>query len=288
VPPATTTGTSGLVQTTQAFLASLVGSYAGADVLERGLQLRWDSAASITLPTIGAIAADWVGESQPFPHKQAVTAAGPTVHPYKLGVLTSLTGEMMRSSNAEALVRQVLLESLGPALDSKLFSNAAEVLGTSPAGLLAGVTPITASTATPLTEAMAADLSALAGAVSVVAGKGSVVYVAHPTQAMAVTVRTSGAVEVLASNSVTAKTVMAIATNAFAVALEDQPQVDASKESSFHRDTSPLPIVGDTGTVAYPVGSVYQTDSIGLKIRWPISWTIRDSRGVAVVNNVTW
>jgi hypothetical protein len=274
----------------QAFLSVLVPSCAAADVLERALQLHWDHAASIVLPSMALGTVDWVPEGGAFPHRQYTTSPGATLHPYKLGTLTSLTGEMMRSSNAEALVRQVLVDSLGPALDAKLFSNAAEVLGTSPAGLLAGIAALTASAAASRNDAMVEDIAALASAVSVVAGKSSICFVMHPAQAVAVGLRTLGefAYDVLPSNAVPQKTVLAIATNALAVALEDQPVIDASKEGEIHMETGPSAIVGDTGVSASPVRSLYQTDSVGLKIRWPISWAIRDARGVAYTTGVTW
>jgi Phage capsid family len=290
VAPASTTSTAALTQTMPAFLSTLVPSSAAADVLERGVQLRWDGAVSITLPSMALGFVDWVPEGAPFPVRQYSTSPGPTIRPYKLGSLVSLTGEMMRSSNAEALVRQVLTDSLGPALDAKLFSNAAEVLGTSPAGLLAGISGLTASAATSRNDALIEDIAALASAVSVVAGKSSIVFVMHPAQSVAVGLRTLGefAYDVLPSNSVAPKTVVCIATNTLAVALEDQPVIDASKEGVMHMETGPSAIVGDTGVSASPVRSLFQTDSVGLKIRWPISWALRDIRGVAYTTGVTW
>ena len=35
------------------------------------------------------------------------------------------------------------------------------------------------------------------------------------------------------------------------------------------------PIVDDAGVLAVPVRSTWQTDSIGLKFRLPVSWTLR-------------
>jgi hypothetical protein len=42
------------------------------------------------------------------------------------------------------------------------------------------------------------------------------------------------------------------------------------------------------GTVATPVGSMFQTDSVALKLRWPISWALRTSNAVAWIANVNW
>ena len=55
------------------------------------------------------------------------------------------TGEMIRNSNAETLVRQVLIESVGPTIDKQLFSANAARAG--PAGLLNGISGLTPTAA---------------------------------------------------------------------------------------------------------------------------------------------
>jgi hypothetical protein len=68
---------------------------------------------------------------------------------------------------------------------------------------------------------------------------------------------------------------IAVAANALVVAV-DPPLIEASQESVFHEeDETPLPIVGDTGVMASPVRSAWQTDSIGLRFRLPVSWALR-------------
>ena len=111
------------------------------------------------------------------------TGAGPSLEPYKLATIVLLTREMIDGSNAEAIVRQALLDSTAPALDASLFSNNAGTPGLQPPGLLNGVTPITASTSTNKTEAMDDDLAALVQAIAARAGNGSVAFVAAPAQA---------------------------------------------------------------------------------------------------------
>jgi hypothetical protein len=56
-----------------------------------------------------------------------------------MAVITSLSGEMLRGSNSEAIVRQVLLDNVGPALDAAMFSDTAAVTEERPAGLLNGI-----------------------------------------------------------------------------------------------------------------------------------------------------
>jgi hypothetical protein len=64
--------------------------------------------------------------------------------PHKLGNVTPFTREMSQSSNFETIVRQVLGEAIGLAIDTELFStNAAD--GSRPGGILLGVAALSGS-----------------------------------------------------------------------------------------------------------------------------------------------
>jgi len=54
-------------------------------------------------------------------------------------------------------------------------------------------------------------------------------------------------------------------------------------------DTAPLPIAspGAPATVSAPTRSLYQTDSIGLRLRLPVTWAKRHGAAVAWVAT-TW
>ena len=69
---------------------------------------------------------------------------------------------------------------------------------------------------------------------------------------------------------------VAVAPVALVAALDPAPDVEAASAGTLVMDTAPGP-AGTTG----PEKSMYQTDSIGLKIRWPVTWALRDPRGVA-------
>jgi hypothetical protein len=55
-------------------------------------------------------------------------------------------------------------------------------------------------------------------------------------------------------------------------------------------DTTPLDIgtAGSPATVAAPVKSMWQTDSLALRLILPTNWTIRRAGVVAWVAGVTW
>jgi hypothetical protein len=85
-----------------------------------------------------------------------------------------------------------------------------------------------------------------------------------------------------------AKTVITVAANAVVSAVDGAPVIETSKEAEFHRESVPQEIVTSGGTVATPVGSLFQTDSVALRLKWPITWGLRASNGLAWMTGVNW
>jgi Phage capsid family len=289
VNPTSVAATAPLAQVATSFLSALTATSAGADLLSRGIQLSFGGAASLTVPGISIPTATFVGELKPIPVVQAVTNTGATLTPSKLAVITTLTGEMMRSPNAEQLVRQVLIESTGPALDAAMFSAAAATTD-HPAGLLNGITAKTPAAAGEKAQIIIDDIQQLASAVAPVSGNNSIVLVASPDAAVALVLRLYSALTwpILTSASLAPRTVIAVATNALVSAVDGLPQIDATRDAELHRDSVPAEIVTAGGTVAYPVGSLFQTDQVGLRLRWPLTWGLRSPAGLAWMSNVNW
>jgi subtilisin family serine protease len=248
------------------------------------LTLQFGGAAQISVPSIALPVADFVGEGAPIPVRQATTSTGPTLTPFKFAVITTLTREMMESANAEELVRQVLMESTGPALDAALFSTTA-ASAIRPAGLLNGIAALTPAAAGSKDQALVDDLAALATAVAPVAGNGTLALVVPPAQGVAIAPRLAQKLpyNVLISSSLASGTVIAVAVNGVVTAAEGAPQIDASKQVAIQEQTTPTALL--TGS---PVRSLYQTDSAALRLRWPITWALRDARAVAYMSSVTW
>jgi hypothetical protein len=188
VNPTSVAGSPAMTQVGAAFLAALTPASAGADLLARGVQLNFSGAASISVPNIALPVADFVAEAMAFPVRTAPTSAGATLTAHKLGVIVVLTGEVLRSSNAETLVRQVLVESCGPAVDNVLFS-AGAAAADRPAGLLNGIAGLTPAAAGVKAQAIVDDLQALGSALAPVAGNGQIVLVASPDVAVALALR---------------------------------------------------------------------------------------------------
>lgn len=288
--PATIASTAAIAPPTVAFLETLGATYAGAALLELGVRLTFENYSSIAFPSMAPGEAAWVAEGAPFPHVNFTSAAGVTIQPRKLGSLTSLTGEMLRSSNAEVIIRQALLDSVGPAFDKALFSDAAGD-ASHPPGLMNGIAPLTATAAgASKQETMQDDLIALAAAVAPVSGDGRIAYVASSTQAAAIALRSVNGFnqQLFASYALPVGTVICVAVDALVSVIGGVPNIDASTEAVVHEENQPLAIVDIGGVVAHPVRSYFQTDSVGLKMRWPVTWSLRDPRGVAWVQAVNW
>ena len=129
-------------------------------------------------PPLGFI----LGEGQPFPVVQGMANIAPTqMHPAKLGIITSLTNEMLLSVNAETLVRQALLESAVAGLDAVLFDTIRWCRASPSAGLLNGATPLIAATGTGA-DAMATDFVTLANALAPVSGNSPIILIMSPGQ----------------------------------------------------------------------------------------------------------
>jgi hypothetical protein len=165
-------------------IASATSISAGAELIDRGLKLDLGRAAELRVPgraLTASAAGSWVSEGQAAPVRALTFANDAILKPRKLEVISVVTNEMAASSNIEAILRQTLEESTGLALDLAMFSSTAA--NGQPAGLFAGVAPITAAPAGA--QAMQTDLGALFGALATHGAGKNVVIVAAAAQAKA-------------------------------------------------------------------------------------------------------
>jgi hypothetical protein len=259
-------------------LRALGPASAGAEVLKRGLVLSFDGFGIISAP--GFVAeygnAGFVAEGVPIPVRQMV-ATPAALHPHKLAAIAVLTREMIESSNAEALISDVLMRAAGRMLDEVLFDANPEDAAR-PAGLRRGISALPASNNSSTGEAFFEDMSALIGSLAPVGGNGPYIIVAAPGRAAIMSSRAYGQEKnliVLGSNAVI-NDVLAIAPGALVAALSPDPEVETARAATLVMDTAP----GAAGTMGAEK-SMFQTDSIALKMRWPVTWALRDPRGFA-------
>jgi hypothetical protein len=267
-------------QITAQALDALGPASAGAQVLRDSLVLAWDGAGAISAPGIvaGAGNASFVAEGAPIPVRQLASTAA-IMSPYKLATIAVLTREMMEGGNAEQIIGDALVRACGLALDAALFGSGAATAA-QPAGLRNGIAALTASSSTDMWEASVEDISALINAISAVGGAGPYSLIMNPGRAAVFIGRVyheaDAPYDVYASTAV-GNDVIAVANAALVAALSPEPDVEAATAGSLVLDTAPPADPGSTG----PHRSLFQTESVAIKVRWPVTWSLRNAAGVA-------
>jgi hypothetical protein len=286
--PTSTTDAAALMTITMHLVESLQPVSAAANVIARSLGLSFGQAEQLSIPTVAMPGADFVAEGQPIPVVQGQTSPGPQLDPHKVGVLVVLTGEMIRNTRGEAIIRQALIEATAARFDALMFSTAPGVPNQRPPGVLNGIAPLAPSAAGNPLDAMIADLQEIAKAAAPVSGSGTPILIAAPAQAVSLAMLAPRDVwPVFASASLPDKTVVGLVPEAVATVVEP-PRIEAGNQMVVHRETQPGEIVDIGGVSASPVGSVYQTDSVGLRLVQPVTWGLRSPSAVAWIENVAW
>jgi hypothetical protein len=264
-------------------VAALGAASTAADVMARGLLLDWDGGGIVSAPGFVASAANsgFVAEGDPIPVRQL--NLGPALlTPRKLATIAALTREMVESSNAEALISDALIRSSGLALDAVFFSaNAATAAA--PAGIRNGIAALGASASADPFGAFFEDMATLLNAVGTVGGKGPFFIVSSIGRVASASARfgsikaegTDATIIPLASSAV-GNDIIVIAAAGLVAALSADPNVETVNAATLVMDTAP----GVAGTIG-PEKEMFQSDSLAVKVRWPVSWALRDSRAVA-------
>jgi hypothetical protein len=233
----------------------------------------------------------WIAENAPIPVKQFVLDSVTLGPAYQLPIIAALSREAVIHSSGQQTVSTLLREDTAATLDSWMFSTQAGTVGTSPAGLLQGVTPVVASTAIDKTEAMLVDLEKLAGVIGD-AGGTNVIYIAATRQERAARLRLWNAddVVIFPCASLAAGTVIAIEPNAFVSYVNPEPIIDVGTETALHfEDTSPAQLATGTGpTVATPIRSLFQQDLVAIKVVLEISYVMRATGMVSFMTSAAW
>jgi HK97 family phage major capsid protein len=259
---------------------------AAAGLIQRGMKIDFARRASIRVPGRIVDATDagqWVGEGKPIVVRSQRMTSGPTLTPHKLVLITSFSREMAESSAIEAVSRALISEASALALDAAMF--AAASVTDAPPSILGGITPITAATGGGL-SALTSDMKALTAAL-VAAGAGrEPIIIASPMQATSIKLLTTTKfdVPVLASNALAAGTAIMLEPSTFVSAFDTVPEFDVVNAPAFHyEDTAPA----DPLMSGQPVRSLFQIDSIGLRMTLRAAWGMRAPH-VAYLTGATW
>ena len=302
-----------LIQTdTMPFLDRLIAESIYLQLAGMGARYTFGNAGVLKIPVRANtpnLAGNWTAEGGAKPVKRA-SFTTVSLSPTKLSVISTFTEEMATYSaqSIEQIIRQAMSDDTSMALDSYLIDAVAFSAGVRPAGLLAGVTPITASAATPATAAMVADLKALVGAIIAAGGGRAIAIIMNPAQALSLgfAQTTTGdflfedrqeagskfGVRFIVSASCPVGRVIAVDAADFASAQGDAPRFAVSTDATLHEeDTTPLALAsGPQGTavVATPMRSLFQTDAVAVRMSLYVSWVMRRAGMVQTIASVSW
>jgi Phage capsid family len=264
---------------------------AAAALIQRGMRVEFGGFASIKIPGRLLDASDagrWVSEGMPAVVRQQRITAGVTLAPRKLVVIASFSREMIEHSAIESVSRALISEATSLSLDAALFSNATDD-GAHPAGILAGITPLTA-TAGGGQVALVGDIEQLVAALVTAYAGREPLLIMNPIQATKLKLLAGPRFDmpVLQSTSVAPGTVIMVEPSSFVSAFGPTPEFETSKVTTLHyEDTSPQDITGGTPSPAVPARSLFQVDAIALKMRLQAAWGMRAPH-VAYLTGATW
>ncbi len=289
----TTPTASGLVEPLVfAYLRSLRRRSAAAQLFATPLPLARGSQIGVPGATAGWSEPTFVAEGGPIPASLGAFASvtvGPTS---KLAMITSISGELSRYSaeSAELIVSDMMDDAAARALDAAVFSTAA-ASAVRPAGLLNGVTAITATSGGGI-AALTTDIKALVGAIVTAGGGSSILIFAHPVQAVAINTLAANGVgyPVIPAPSVAAGTVIAIEQDAIVSVFPELPKVATSSDAVIHFETNPsqLSATGTPNAVAAPALSAFQHEILVFRMMMDCTWKSRGAGLVQYLTGATW
>ncbi|XIA64904.1 hypothetical protein ACFIOY_40205 [Bradyrhizobium sp. TZ2] len=172
---------------------------------------------------------------------------------------------------------------LSLAIDNVLLGSAAATTA-APAGLLAGVTPLT-PTAGGGSTALLGDIKKMLAAIAPALRP---VLITTSVQAASIATLSQAPLPVIAAPYLAADQIVAVDAAAFASSL-GPPDFSTDENPTVHMESVPLPIgtPGSPATVAAPSQSLWQTAAIGLRCLIDCDWVLRRTGGVATITGVT-
>ena len=305
-----TTTTSGwasqLVQNSFAeFLDLLTPFSVYPGLSSRGIKVTFNNnQGSVTIPSASsdsALAGGFVLEGDPIPVGR-MTTTSISLTPHKFGIITTMSKEAAAYTTPalESVLRRSILRRTAITLDGLLLDAVAGST-TRPAGLLNGVSAAATGYGGGDYQAVIEDINALMAPFDAANAGRSMVLIMHPAQARKLSMmpgpdgtfgwadRFMSSFTVLVSTNATANRLIAIDAEDFASASGDTPMFDVSEQATLHMSDAPLEIVSGTGpTTADPVRSMFQTNSIALRMVLPLTWKMRRSGMVQWIDGTSW
>lgn len=206
--------------------------------------------------------------------------------PKKCAGIVAMTKELVAGSpaNVETSLQALLSQDIGLLVDNVLLGSAASSAA-QPAGLLNGLTPITA-TAGGGVGALLGDLKKLLTAISPAVRP---VVIANNVQAASIATLSQSSLPLIVAPYLPADQIIAVDAAAFASAL-GALDISVNEDPTIHMSDTPLPIgtPGSPPVVSAPTQSLWQTASIGMRVLLDVDWVLRRTGAVAFTSGTTW
>jgi hypothetical protein len=279
--PATPANTQALGATmTFDAIRALQAVSAAAQIMSNpdSLQLVFDRYERIAIPDFIGLdegPPPFVAPGQPAPVGQ-LTSQLAGLEPFKLEFIVVVSKEMMFGSNAERLVGDALRTKMAIGLDQALFDAQPADEGRPP-GLRWRNLPLRESAAVDNATAMMRDIQTLVSAAENIAAAAPYFFVARPGRisAMRIMLKQVPPNFVLlpsaAGPALPESVLLCLMPTAFASAV-GAPEVEIVEQAAVEMNDAP----GSPDVMqGQRVHSMFQSDSVGIKVRIPASWTIR-------------
>ena len=235
----------------------------------------------------------------------AIGLTSTTLTPKSLGVIGTYTNELMERSTPNILdiIRTAMIQDTATALDTA-FLGATVGSATVPAGIqTAAAGGNTAASAGNTTANIIADVRARLQAMTALNLGRRPVWIMSPSRWYGVKLSVTAAgtpafpeaangtlmgAPVVTSTNVPAAMVFLVDAAEIAFA-GGAPRFLGTDVATIHEeDTTPLPIIGGTGTAAQPVRSLFQTNSSALRATWEIDWAVMRAGAVQTISAAAW
>jgi HK97 family phage major capsid protein len=308
---ATTVGTTGVPEwagnLVQEGYASYLEDLLADTIFGRvdGLKLIFGKNGSLTIPYrngVGSLAGSFVAEGDPIPVKTD-NYATVKVSPFKMGVISTFTKELMRKSTPtiEGLVRSHMISDTREVIDAAFLDAAAET-AIRPAGLesSAGVGNIVPSTGSTVAD-IEADIQGVFDRFSAARLGGSGVMIMHPSRKRGLNFKTNSLGQyvfrdqnllegftIITSINVPDDKVYFVDAKALVFGTDAGVEFDVSTQTTLVMGDPAEPINDGSAATTLPTRSLFQTDTIAIKQTLGITWKqVRDA-GVQILTNVAW
>jgi hypothetical protein len=293
--PTSTTAAAALAQTRTGDLFLVAPGSAAAQLFSRCPRLDFDGVSQFLVPYVGAHPTPlFVAEGAPIPVGQAGLGHATVGPVHKLAFITTLSNELEAATpeSASVILGRLMGEAAAKALDLAVFGTAAAD-ATRPAGLLDGVTPLTAAAAgATAIDTAGADIAAFADAFATAnINSANMILIAHPKQAWKLRLVLGFetlSVSVLMSIALTPGTVIAVVPEAIASGYEGQSEIETTRYPDVHLEAAAPLDIATSGTMAVPVMSTFQQDLMAVKLRVRCAWAALQPGAVQFMNNVNW